>query len=377
MIAAFKTRLTKEDIPATLLWLAVFALLVIITWQKWGSVVVDCGRDVFVAEQILMGKRLYSDIYYVYGPLAPLMLALAFLIFGINLNTAYLLGITVTLLTLFLVYIIARELFKPAIASLITVCCIVLFCFQPGIFNYIFPYSYSALTGTFLSTLFIYLLICHLKTERQSYLYSLCIVSGMVIITKVEFATAITVMLVLYLCFLKFNKQNLPRKVLFIIIASVSIIPVIVSTILLVQSGWHNIYEYYTYTQITFSAPATKSFMLYLTGLKSLSNVLSAMPLNVFLMLASIAIACIVTTICLFNGLKSTTYYVAAIIAVAILLYLYFEMPEITRMLFTAKIHFLLFIPLLFTGIIIAYLGLRLFQSIRVWLFLSCLFILS
>ena len=71
------------------LWLA----LVVFGWARWGSVTVDCGRELYVAAALAEGKMLYRDVWYMYGPGAPYLNSLLFRTFGIHINTTYLCGI--------------------------------------------------------------------------------------------------------------------------------------------------------------------------------------------------------------------------------------------------------------------------------------------
>lgn len=51
----------------------------------------DCGRDLYTYEQVLHGKMVYKDIWWVYGPLMPYYYGLCFLLFGFKI-TSVLLG---------------------------------------------------------------------------------------------------------------------------------------------------------------------------------------------------------------------------------------------------------------------------------------------
>src|ERR1700730_16603889 len=73
--------------------IAVAIALAWYTWGHWGDIQIDCGREMYVPLDILRGKLLYRDVWYQYGPLAPYVQALAFALFGINLNVLYLLGL--------------------------------------------------------------------------------------------------------------------------------------------------------------------------------------------------------------------------------------------------------------------------------------------
>jgi len=51
------------------------------TWSHWGDFQIDNGRELYVPAEILKGKLLFRDLWYMYGPLAPYLKALLFRIF--------------------------------------------------------------------------------------------------------------------------------------------------------------------------------------------------------------------------------------------------------------------------------------------------------
>src|SRR5690242_6412530 len=66
------------------------------TWAHWGSIQVDCGRELYVPLQVLNGKTLYRDLWYPYGPLEPYVAAGLIWLFGPHLNTFYFFGLAIT-----------------------------------------------------------------------------------------------------------------------------------------------------------------------------------------------------------------------------------------------------------------------------------------
>ena len=49
----------------------VAAALAWYTWGHWGDFQIDNGRELYVPAEILKGKMLFRDLWYMYGPLAP------------------------------------------------------------------------------------------------------------------------------------------------------------------------------------------------------------------------------------------------------------------------------------------------------------------
>src|SRR5262245_11622900 len=68
------------------------------SWLKWGDGLIDCGREIDCARQLAEGKALYSDVRYLFGPLAPKINECLFRVFGVHLNTLIAAGIVTTAL---------------------------------------------------------------------------------------------------------------------------------------------------------------------------------------------------------------------------------------------------------------------------------------
>ncbi|MFH1847084.1 MAG: hypothetical protein ABH869_05970, partial [Candidatus Omnitrophota bacterium] len=69
-----------------------FAYLLDFTWLKWGDLIIDTGRELYVPLMLSEGKLLYKDIVYVYGPFVPYLHALLFKLFAPHLNWLILSG---------------------------------------------------------------------------------------------------------------------------------------------------------------------------------------------------------------------------------------------------------------------------------------------
>jgi hypothetical protein len=40
------------------------AFLSVLTWKRWGSLLIDCGREMYIPAALSQGKRLYFDLWY-------------------------------------------------------------------------------------------------------------------------------------------------------------------------------------------------------------------------------------------------------------------------------------------------------------------------
>ena len=128
---------------------ALFFWLFIIFYGQFGDVNVDSFREAYIPEEILSGKILYKNIFTIYAPLAYLINALLFLIFGIHLKTLYFAGLVVTMSIFYLTYKLARRYLDPNLTLSICLFIISALVLSPNVFNAFFPYSYGLLYGIF------------------------------------------------------------------------------------------------------------------------------------------------------------------------------------------------------------------------------------
>jgi hypothetical protein len=118
------------------------------TWFKWGDLVVDLGREVYVPARLAEGAVLYRDIFYLYGPFPPYFNAFLYKIFGTNILSLVIGGILVTTLTALLIYKLSRMFLDVFFATFTTVVFLFVLAFGHyvliGNYNFILPYSYPA-----------------------------------------------------------------------------------------------------------------------------------------------------------------------------------------------------------------------------------------
>src|SRR5688572_6654889 len=104
-VAGLKTRLRPQYFIVL-----TFAVMLIASWQRWTSLIVDIGRETDLPFRILNGEMLYRDVHYIYPPLSPYFNAFLFKVFGEHLDTLSYSGIFFAMLLTFLCYRIARKI---------------------------------------------------------------------------------------------------------------------------------------------------------------------------------------------------------------------------------------------------------------------------
>jgi hypothetical protein len=170
---------------AGIIFLSIF--LTWATWAHWGDLQVDCGRELYVPSEILRGRLLYRDIFYAFGPLAPLSVALLIRIFGQHLYVLYLFGLTILVGSALLLFEIARILEEGYAVGFAAGVALVMQGFGPTIFNYMCPWTYAGPMGLVLSTLCCYFAIRYVLSSRLRELLVSGIFAGLALLCKQEF----------------------------------------------------------------------------------------------------------------------------------------------------------------------------------------------
>ena len=178
--------------------IAVFAFFAWMTWAHWGDVRIDCGREMYVPQELARGRMLYRDLWYPYGPVAPYWNALLFRIFSPSLYVLYASGLSITLAFALMLFVISKCFVIPFVAF-VTSFCFLVQAFHSDLFNYILPYSYGATLGSLFGLLFLYFLLRDIRTAPGPNLLIAGLWSGLTLLTKSEYGVACYVTLIFYL----------------------------------------------------------------------------------------------------------------------------------------------------------------------------------
>ena len=148
MNSSFGVRFYQRGHASFLLIGLAFAWLLKMSWFRWGDLVIDLGREMYVPAKLASGSVLYRDIFYLYGPFSPYFNALLYKIFGTHILSLVLGGILVTALTSILLYKIARMFLNVFFATFLVLTFLFVLAFGHyvpiGNYNFILPYSYPA-----------------------------------------------------------------------------------------------------------------------------------------------------------------------------------------------------------------------------------------
>lgn len=169
---------------------AAFAHNAAVTWERWGDLIIDTGRELDTPKQLAEGKTLYRDVRYWYGPLAPYWHALLYRAFGVRLAVLTTAGLGLAGVMAWVSYRILRLAVGrvAAAAGAAVVLYVPVFgLYQfPNIFNFVLPYSYPAVYGMVLASGSVYLLMRYLRSRRAWEFFSACVLLGLTGLCKLE-----------------------------------------------------------------------------------------------------------------------------------------------------------------------------------------------
>ena len=133
-----KTRAVLRLLPY-----AVFLLLAAVSWNRWIEPFVDTGRELMVPARVAQGERLYRDVRFYYGPLAPYLAAGVDLVAGRSFAARIAFAALVALLHLEALRRLARRLLQESVGLAALTASLVVgvtFFLRPG-GCHLFPYS--------------------------------------------------------------------------------------------------------------------------------------------------------------------------------------------------------------------------------------------
>jgi hypothetical protein len=215
-------------------------MLYVLTFGRWGLVIIDSFREPFIASQMLEGAVLYKDLAYLFGPFIPCLYAVLFSLFGVNLIPLYLINGLMTLLYSLILYYLSRQILSIKSSVVVVLLFFFVCAFFPTLKNYIFTYTASASYGSFFAIATLACFVYHFKSQKNNILYFAALLSALTFLTKHEFAVAVSLLWLFYLIFSRFFiSTSLKIYILPIILfAAIAVIPY---WLFIVPAGYSNI----------------------------------------------------------------------------------------------------------------------------------------
>lgn len=177
-----------------------FLYLLNFTWLKWGDLIVDVGREMYVPLELSKGKMLYRDIFYLYGPFSAYFNAFLFKTLGTHIYSLIASGIITTMLVSILIYKISRFFLNTLFSTLAVLTFLFVFAFGQyvylGNYNFIIPYSYPAIHGILfgLSALYFFYRSFSQKSRNACFY---CVFMALVFLCRLEMGIELVLSVVL------------------------------------------------------------------------------------------------------------------------------------------------------------------------------------
>ena len=174
---------------ALLLLAALWAVQMFATWAAWGNLSIDSGHEMYIPALLAQGKVLYRDVWFPYGPAAPYFNSFLFRLFGVKLNVLYWAGSLSALGSALFLYLAGMRLSSWHVGW--TAGAILLLqAFQPSLFCFPLPYSFSTVYGCLLGCLFLWLAIIAVSATSSWWILGAGTVAAAALLFKPEFGTA-------------------------------------------------------------------------------------------------------------------------------------------------------------------------------------------
>lgn len=179
----------RDDRLALLALAALFAAMIVASWQRWTQPLLDHGREMNLPTRILAGEHLYSDVQFLYGPLAPHFNALLYKLFGVQLATLKISGAICAVLILLMIYWLSRRLMSVWEAAATTGLVLVI-CAIKSTANYLQPYAFAALYGFLLALSSLVCTVKFVQLRSAKLMAWAGVFAGLSLISKPEIALA-------------------------------------------------------------------------------------------------------------------------------------------------------------------------------------------
>ena len=177
------------------------------TWATWGSLTVDCGREMYVPALLSQGKMLYGDVYYPYTPAAPYFNSYLFRTFGLHLNVLYWAGSLSALVCALLIYLIGMRL-SSWVAGWAAAAVVLVQAFQRGIFNFALPYAFGSVYGCLSGCLFLWFIIRASTSTSWIWIFGAGSTAAAAFLFKPEFGMPCYLTLMLLMALRTFQQRS-------------------------------------------------------------------------------------------------------------------------------------------------------------------------
>jgi 4-amino-4-deoxy-L-arabinose transferase-like glycosyltransferase len=170
-------------------------------WGRFGDIIVDTGHELDVPRRMLAGERLYCDVRFYYGPLAPWVNAFLYSLLGVRVDVLAAAGLVSAALLTIVLYLLARR-FTSRVPSAAAAIAFIFVCALGSpcgfaICNFVLPHTFAATYGALAAAASLLFLVRHTQEGRPLDFLLACAGLALVALSKIEaLAPALAVHLV-------------------------------------------------------------------------------------------------------------------------------------------------------------------------------------
>lgn len=179
----------RRTVGALVALVVLWAVRLYFTWAAWGNLTIDSGHEMYIPLVLSQGKMLYRDIWFMYGPVAPYVNSTLFQIFGAQLNVLYWAGSLAALGSAIFLYLAGMRL-SSWIAGWAAGAVVLIEAFQPSLFCFPLPYSFSAVYGCLTACIFVWLISSAASSSNWGWIFAAGLASATALLIKLEFGVA-------------------------------------------------------------------------------------------------------------------------------------------------------------------------------------------
>jgi hypothetical protein len=206
------------DRPWTALAVAIASLAYLSAWAwgRCGDLIIDSGREMQVPHELLAGKLLYRDVFYLYGPFSPYLNAALYRLFGTSLNVLSAGGLAAAAAAGWFVYLLSRRFLSGLHSLLAMLTFFFVLAFGQYVYlanyNFLLPYSYASAHSALFCLAALYFFSSALTDAAAAYLCGLC--AALALLTRIDMGLMLSATLIGGLAAAVASGQSAPRDAL-------------------------------------------------------------------------------------------------------------------------------------------------------------------
>ena len=168
---------------------ALWALKLYTTWGAWGNLTIDSGHEMYVPLLLAEGKKLYRDVWFMYGPAAPYFTSYLYRLFGVNLNVLYWAGSLSALGSAIFLFLAGIRL-SSWLIGWTAGAMLLMEAFEPSLFCFPLPYTSAAVYACLIGCLFLWLVISASTLMSWTWTFAAGMAAAVALLLKPEFGIA-------------------------------------------------------------------------------------------------------------------------------------------------------------------------------------------